>query len=344
MLWGLSGDPPFDAVRRELARRDVPHVVLDQRSARPPRLDVSTADGITGRLTLEHHVVDIEDIGAIFVRPYDIRQALPGSADMSADAAAKRTAVAVEQQLFAWTDIADARVLNRPSAMASNASKPYQSELIRQGGFATPCTLVTTTPDVAREFIARHGQVIYKSVSDVRSMVTRADESELEGIDDVSHCPTQFQAYVAGTDWRVHVVGDETYACEIQCVADDYRYAAPQGIAIDVRAAVLPAAIEARCHALAHALNLPLAGIDLRRTDDDRWYCFEVNPSPAFTYFEQLTGQPLSATVARWLSGYDDHPGHVRTGGSLAVDDGESHAVLTPDPRPGSSSPTLDYR
>ena len=45
-----------------------------------------------------------------------------------------------------------------------------------------------------------------------------------------------------------------------------------------------------------------LAGIDLRLTDDGRWFCFEVNPSPGFTYYEQATGQPIARSIARLLA------------------------------------------
>ncbi len=50
------------------------------------------------------------------------------------------------------------------------------------------------------------------------------------------------------------------------------------------------------------SLGLLIAGIDLRLTDDGHWYCFEVNPSPGFTYYEIATGQPLALAVARLLS------------------------------------------
>lgn len=49
-------------------------------------------------------------------------------------------------------------------------------------------------------------------------------------------------------------------------------------------------------------MNLPLAGIDLRRTPQDEWYCFEVNPSPAFSFYEQITGQPIARAVALLLA------------------------------------------
>ena len=49
-------------------------------------------------------------------------------------------------------------------------------------------------------------------------------------------------------------------------------------------------------------LGLHVAGIDLRRTDDGRWVCFEVNPSPGFTFYQEETGQPIAEAIARLLA------------------------------------------
>jgi hypothetical protein len=49
-------------------------------------------------------------------------------------------------------------------------------------------------------------------------------------------------------------------------------------------------------------MKLLAAGVDLRRTVDGRWYCFEVNPSPGFTYYQDATGQPLAEAMAELLA------------------------------------------
>ncbi len=49
---------------------------------------------------------------------------------------------------------------------------------------------------------------------------------------------------------------------------------------------------------LAAALDLPFAGVDLKLAADQRVICFEVNPSPGFTYYEAGTGQPLFHAAA----------------------------------------------
>jgi hypothetical protein len=46
---------------------------------------------------------------------------------------------------------------------------------------------------------------------------------------------------------------------------------------------------------------LSVAGLDLRRTPGGDWFCFEVNPSPAFTYYEQITSQPIGQALALLL-------------------------------------------
>jgi D-alanine-D-alanine ligase-like ATP-grasp enzyme len=47
---------------------------------------------------------------------------------------------------------------------------------------------------------------------------------------------------------------------------------------------------------------LAVAGIDLRRTSGGRFYCFEANPSPGFSFYEEMTGQPVGEAIARLLA------------------------------------------
>jgi glutathione synthase/RimK-type ligase-like ATP-grasp enzyme len=63
----------------------------------------------------------------------------------------------------------------------------------------------------------------------------------------------------------------------------------------------VPAAVGQACLRLARRLDLVLAGIDLKHTPEGEYYCFEVNPSPGFLYYEQHTGQPISAALAELL-------------------------------------------
>jgi glutathione synthase/RimK-type ligase-like ATP-grasp enzyme len=199
-----------------------------------------------------------------------------------------------------------ALVVNRPAAGWTNLAKPYQLQAIARAGFAVPDTLVTTTPDAARDFVARHGRVVYKSISGLRSIIATLDardgatEARLAG---VRTGPVQLQQWIAGRDHRVHVVRDRWFATAIDCAAADYRYAARDGIPLAMTPATIPARLGARLVELTRAMDLVLSGIDLRRTADGEWFCFEVNPSPGFTFYADATGQPIADAIAAVLTG-----------------------------------------
>jgi len=300
LLWGVESDRPLGSVHEELLRLGAPVVLVDQRAVLETAVEIAIDAEVAGWIRTTTAAVDLASVTAAYVRPYDAR-AVPVVAATGAGSAAWHYSGAVDELMSAWSEVTPALVVNRLAPMASNGSKPYQLERIREAGFAVPETLVTTDPDAAREFWERHRTVVYKSISGVRSRVSRLRAEHADRLADVSSCPTQFQQYVAGRDYRLHVVGDRLFACQITCAADDYRY--PDVNPIEMRPFTLPPAIEERCLRVSRLLDLTLTGIDLRRSADDEWYCFEANPSPAFTYFEQGTGQPIGRAIAELLAG-----------------------------------------
>src|SRR5262249_6924193 len=253
VLWGQSGDAPFDAVRAELERRGAPHLALVQERCFEASCELRVAEEVHGVLRLPDRAIDLDEVSAAYPRPFESWRVL-GRRGHAADSEAVRRAASLDHALWGWLETTGALVVNRPSAMTSNASKPYQAELIRAHGFSIPDTLVTTDPEAARAFIARHEAAVYKSVSGVRSIVSRVGQDAMARLDDVGWCPTQFQARIPGVDVRVHVVGERVLACEIRSEADDYRYARIRGIAIEVKQAELPPDVAERCVALARGL------------------------------------------------------------------------------------------
>jgi glutathione synthase/RimK-type ligase-like ATP-grasp enzyme len=286
LLWGTPGDDPLDCVRVALDRRGADAWLLDQRDAYGVSL---AADGSAGTVTAAGGAVELTELGAAYIRPQESH--------------AER--VAADAALVAWADLAPVSVVNRPAAMASNTSKPYQLRLLAGYGFDVPDTLVTTDPAEADEFRRRHGRVVYKSVSGVRSIVAQLREEQLERLADVANGPTQFQEWVRGDDVRAHVVGDEVISTLLRSSADDYRYASRDGVGVEVAETTLPEQIAERCRTAALGMGLHVCGFDLRRTPDGRWVCFEVNPSPAFSFYEAATGQPIADAVARLLMRVD---------------------------------------
>jgi len=296
VLWGASGDPPFDAVLAAVQKHRRAATVVDQRQPMEAQMELAVDGELGGWLKAGKKKVELGEVSAVYVRPY-------GPLDPPEVQRAGRAspvwghALALHDTLRAFTELALGRVIHPLSVMGSNGSKPYQARTIREAGFAIPDTLLTTDPQAAREFRARHGRVIYKSVSGARSVVAELTDDKLDRLDDVRRCPVQFQAFVEGVDHRVHVVGDEVFACMLEHDAVDYRLPAA---GVTKHAVELEPEVVERCLALTHALGLEVAGVDLRQTPAGAWVCFEVNPSPAFTYYETTPGR-IADRIAKLL-------------------------------------------
>jgi len=257
-------------------------------------------DHPTGFIAGSDWRVDLDELTGVYVRYVGPEGRAPVS-NLDSELA---TAVYAEcdSGLMALLEHLECAVVNRASGGMSNHSKPYQALLIRESGLLTPPTLVTNDPDEARGFYEEnHGEIIYKSLSGLRSIVKRVTEDRLNRMPLLRNGPAQFQAFIPGNNVRVHSVGDRLFAAFIHSEAVDYRYARREGHTVEMQPFTLPDAVAEACLRLADKLDLLFAGIDLKVTPDGEYYCFEVNPSPGFIYYEINSGQPISAALADLL-------------------------------------------
>jgi glutathione synthase/RimK-type ligase-like ATP-grasp enzyme len=330
LLWGLASDPPIIAVAEALRQTGASVTVLDQQSVARTRVQLSVSRAVAGILRIGDRSLDLATVKSIYLRPQDSRE-MPNIVRAGANSAAFGHALAVEDMMLSWSELTPALAVNRPSHMAANNSKPYQALRIESLGFKIPDTLITTDPAAAIQFWQQHGDIIYKSVSGIRSIVSRVTEAHRARFDDIASCPTQFQQFIAGTEYRVHVVGEQVFACQITSAADDYRYSSEP---VGMQACELPPGVAARCRALTRSMKLSVAGIDLRCTLDGNWYCFEVNAAPGFTFFERSAVQPIAAAIAQLLMA-----GCVMAGDAAAAD-----SKLPPRPMPGENPLSISRR
>ncbi|MEV6827929.1 RimK domain-containing protein ATP-grasp [Amycolatopsis sp. NPDC051102] len=304
LLWGLPDEPPVHLVAAELRARHADVVLVDSRAAAHDTIDLRLDPGadVGGVLRTRDRTVELARVTGVYVRPVE-PELFPGL-DPAELAHARRFCDALTSFTELTGSSGQCRVANRLLAMGSNVSKPYQAQLITRHGFGTPSTLVSSDPAEVLAFARRHGPLVYKSISGVRSIVTTFDPAADAGrLARLRWCPVQFQEHLGGPDVRVHVVGDRVFATEITTTAVDYRYARRAGTTATLRTHEPDPDVADRCAGLAAALGLPFAGIDLKLVPDGRVVCFEVNPSPGFTYFQHGTGQPIAAALAAWLTG-----------------------------------------
>lgn len=296
LLCGIPSEPPLRLVAEAAESADVPYRLLSQRHLADTELDCRRGRAVLRHRDWEMPTYEVRGVYSRWMSALD----LPEAQDADGDRAQRIQRV--QSRVLAWIESAGCRVMNRGRPMASNASKPFQIQHIAAAGFTVPETLVTNLPDEVRAFVREHRKVVYKSISSERSQVQMLYGPRLLDLERVRLLPTQFQAFVPGSNLRVHVAGDEVLAVEIRSAAVDYRYPEDHE-PVEIVPHELPDDVVARCLDLSRRLRLPLCGIDLKRTPDGDHVCFEANPSPAYSYYQQASGLDIASAIVRWLAG-----------------------------------------
>jgi glutathione synthase/RimK-type ligase-like ATP-grasp enzyme len=219
---------------------------------------------------------------------------------------------------FLWTRFPGAKWVSDPYAMARANDKLLQLEIAHRLGFKIPKTLVTSSPQTAKDFIARTGQVITKPVGaryftdpsgQHRVFLTRwvTKDSNLEGL----HLAPAFfqQAIDVAVDIRVTVVGNQVFAATIRgsqvddpsSTVRDWRMA-NMDEKMDAQAFTLPAKLVKQCCQLVKELGLMFGAIDLILDKKGQFWFLENNPDGQWAFIEKVTAQPIGKAIARLLT------------------------------------------
>jgi len=248
-----------------------------------------------GKVRAGRRVVSLEEISAVYIHQIDTPPWLPYPDAEPDPGVLPQGAWA----LAAFVSVLPCLVVNGPSSCRSNAAKALQLPIIARAGFLTPRTLITNMPDEVRRFHEEvGGRVVFKSMSHRRSIVRPLSDEDLLALDSLALSPVLFQEQVNGVDIRVHVVGASVFATAIESGATDYRHEFRCGLGSPLLySVVLPDQIAAQCVILTRALGMAISGIDLRRTPEGEYVCFEVNPAPGFTFYQAATNQPIGQAL-----------------------------------------------
>ncbi len=256
---------------------------------------------LKGNFQLNNKNIDFSDINAVYTRMADAQ--IP-----DIDAEEIKNIIKYERDVAfnIMLEYIDAMVINRTRSQITNSSKLYQSWIIKKYGFMIPDSISSNDAKQVKEFIKQHKKdgVIYKSISSERSEVRELVKSDIKNLSSIEYCPNLFQQKVAGVDIRVHAIATgEVFACEINSSEDDYRYDKNRSI-VPIK---IPKKVADACVKMTLDLGLYISGIDLRRTDKGEYYCFEVNPSPAFSWYEMQTGLPIAKAIGDMMINSDKY-------------------------------------
>ncbi len=182
------------------------------------------------------------------------------------------------------------RIINTPAAIATCASKVMTTALLLQRGVRTPATVYVSSEDQAREFLRRHGKVVYKPVygydgNGIR-LVTEPG--------DLGPGPWYLQEYVPNDrDFRVFVLGGEAVGA-ITRVSRGLMHNIHQG------GIGMPVEIDDEMRAIAEAsaavVGVDYCGVDLL-CDREGYTVLEVNGTPNW----HCMAAPIPKLLASYL-------------------------------------------
>ena len=296
--------PTADVVIRELHDRDIPVVRLDSGDF-PASLSVEaeiTEHGLRGRLLTPSRTADLANVRSMYYRrPTGF--AFPHLDEQDARFAITQARYGLGGVL---ASLPDCLYVNHPHRIGDAEFKPAGLATAAKAGFLVPPTLVTSSPDAAREFIKARGPVIYKPLSapvyrvDGVSSAIRVAEVTADDIDDdVAGTAHLFQQRVPKVaDVRVTVIGGHVFCVRIDSDLLDWRTDYSRLAYTPVEA---PPGIRPALHRYMNRFKLVFGAFDFAVGADGRWWFLECNPSGQWHWLEDETGLPMCAALADLL-------------------------------------------
>lgn len=201
----------------------------------------------------------------------------------------------------------EAHWVNDPLANIRASRKVVQLSAAASVGMRVPRTLITNSPQDARDFLQEPGRHVFKRISTVPDLATKTrlvDGATIDRLASLVTCPVVFQEYVPpGYDLRVTWVDGSLFAMRI----DTERSSFPEDSRLDYDvphvAAKVPIEVARKIDQLMSKLGLRFGAIDFRVNASGDHFFLEVNPAGQFLYVEMLTGLPIVAALASLLMG-----------------------------------------
>lgn len=307
-------DLTADLVVRELLQRHVPVVRFDLADV-PERLTqavylVPGRARWTGLWQGLHRDVDLSRVRSVWCRK-------PGSYELHPQmtAADQQWAVAEAEAGFGGvlTALRGARWVNHPGRKEAAENKALQLAEADRCGLVVPESLLTNSPQRAREFCRAHpGGVIYKPLAagpgrqDGQRVALWADTVTAEDITEgVARTMHLFQARVpCAYQVRMTVVGRRLFAARIDTPADkravDWRAVHDH---LMYRPVDVPPDVAEGVHRLMDAFGLVYAAPDWVVTPEGVWtFIGDLNPNGQWGWIAQHTGMPIAEALADELS------------------------------------------
>lgn len=197
--------------------------------------------------------------------------------------------------------------------------KYIQLHVARNIGMRIPKTLITNSPKRIKSFFnICNKKMIYKTL---HSPVIKDDygpelwgvpttlitDELMDKIDLIRPTGGIFQKYIEKDyEVRVTIIGGEIFSAKIDSQSDDSaKIDWRDAVAFDkvaVTPYILPSIVKQMCMKIIRDFGLVFGAIDLIKTLDNNYVFLELNPNGQWLWVEELTKQPLLASMANLLT------------------------------------------
>lgn len=283
--------------------------------------------GVDLCLRLEGSMINLNDIGAVWMRRWHTYDNLSYLDQVSDHALASEIRLHLVEELRACTSGLDGVL--RDSAWLSlprqrSISKLEALRLAATVGLEIPATLITNDKRELQDFKNRHGRIVTKSASEGRTFThcgvrytTYTVEVDQKEIDDA---PERFfpsllqELLLKDFEIRTFFLAGSCYSMAIFSQLDsqtsiDFRHYNSQrpNRMIPYR---LPPGEEESVRRFMRAMSLETGSLDIVRTKDGRHVFLEVNPVGQFKMVSEPCNYRLEKKVAEYLMMLDKHARH----------------------------------
>jgi glutathione synthase/RimK-type ligase-like ATP-grasp enzyme len=214
--------------------------------------------------------------------------------------------------------LVDCLWVNHPNDIRLSDNKIYQLVQAKKLGFNIPNTIVTTNPEIAKDFIAssKNSVIIkplkyiilngYSNQKNKTIYTSLVSSGEMDFLEEIKLCPVLMQEnIIKDIELRVTVIGEKVFTAAIQSQKSDItRIDWRKGInkfVLEYSVYNLPENIEQLCISLVRSMNLKFGAIDIIKTHAGEYIFLEINPNGQWLWIELATGMPIGDSLVDLL-------------------------------------------
>ena len=202
--------------------------------------------------------------------------------------------------LQCWFYYDSIKWVNSIDAVRLHQCKAIQLRKVANLGANIPYSFIGNSPTVAAQFCSNMKHVIYKPVRGGKTAQHVIKQPNMRALFStvLAQRPVTLQKYIAGTNVRSYVLGEDVLSVQIDSHEPDYRndrYA-------KLHTTIIAKPIKQLAIRICKTLGMQWCAIDWRKSAKGTFFFLEANPCPFYLKVEKETGHDITGRLVRLLT------------------------------------------